>query len=219
MKMKGSKKASFDVESFLKSAGIGRTVKALRKGEVIFSQGDPARHLMYVRDGGVKLSVVSHSGKEAVVGILGMGDFFGEWCLADQPIYIATATAILPTNVVVIKKEEMLRVLHTQHALSDRFISYMLSRVIRLEEDLINQLFNSTEQRLARALLILARYGKQAQPNTKLPKISQQMLAEMIGTTRTQVNLFMNKFRKLGYIDYDGSLMVHRSLLSVVLHD
>jgi len=219
MKMKGSKKASFDVESFLKSAGIGRTVKAFRKGEVIFSQGDHARHLMYVRDGGVKLSVVSHSGKEAVVGILGTGDFFGEWCLADQPIYIATATAILPTNVVVIKKEEMLRVLHTQHALSDRFISYMLSRVIRLEEDLINQLFNSTEQRLARALLILARYGKQAQPNTKLPKISQQMLAEMIGTTRTQVNLFMNKFRKLGYIDYDGSLTVHRSLLSVVLHD
>lgn len=219
MKMKGGKKASFDVESFLKSAGIGRRVKEFRRGEIIFSQGEPARHLMYLRDGGVKLSVVSHSGKEAVVGILGTGDFFGEWCLADQPVYIATATAILPSIAVVIKKEEMLRVLHTQHALSDRFISYMLSRVIRLEEDLINQLFNSTEKRLARALLILARYGKQTHPHTNLPKVSQQMLAEMTGTTRTQVNLFMNKFRKLGYIDYDGGLTVHRSLLSVVLHN
>jgi CRP-like cAMP-binding protein len=143
MKMKGGKKASFDVESFLKSAGITR-MKAFRKGEVIFFQGDPARHHMYIRDGEVQLTVVSHSGKEAVVGNLGMGDFLGEWGSADQPINIGTATAILPTNVVVIKKEEMLRVLHTQHAFSDYFISYMNARIVRLEEDLINLLFNST---------------------------------------------------------------------------
>ena len=218
MKMKGGKKASFDVESFLKSAGITR-MKAFRKGEVIFSQGGPARHHMYISDGEVQLTVVSHSGKEAVVGNLGMGDFLGEWWSADQPIYLGTATALLPTNVVVIKKGEMLRILHTQHAFSDYFIFYMNARIVRLEEDLMNLLFNSTEKRLARALLLLARYGKEPQPHTTLPPVSQRMLAEMVGTTRTQVNLFMNKFRKLGYIDYNGDLKVHRSLLSVVLHD
>jgi len=219
MKMKDSKKASFDVEFFLKSASISRRVKEFRKGDVIFSQGDPAVNVMYVRHGAVKLAVLSSSGKEAVVAVLGPGDIFGEWCLANHRVCIATATAIQPTSVLVIKKDEIVRVLHAQHKLCEPFVSYMVERTIRVEERLLDQLFNSTEKRLARALLRLARYGKEAQPQTNLPKVSQQTLAEMIGTTRTQVNSFMNKFRKLRYIDYNGGLKVNRSLLSVALQD
>jgi len=174
---------------------------------------------MYIQNGGVKLTVVNEVGKEAVVGILGPGDFFGEGCLAGQRICMGTATAITPTSILVIEKSEMMRVLHTEHALSDLFMSYILSRNIRIEEDLIDQLFNSSERRLARALLLLARYGKESQPQKMLPRVSQEMLAEMIGTTRSRVNFFMNKFRKLGFISYNGGLEVHNSLLSVVLHE
>jgi CRP-like cAMP-binding protein len=175
---------------------------------------------MYIQEGGVKLVVVNESGKEAVVGILGPGDFFGEGCLGGQDICMVTATAISPTTVLVIEKGEMTRVLHEEHEFSDRFIAYMLVRNIRIEEDLIDQLFNSTEKRLARTLLLFARYGTQGHPQNVLPKVSQEMLAEMIGTTRTRVNLFMNKFRKLGFIEYkSGEIHIHNSLLSVVLHD
>jgi CRP-like cAMP-binding protein len=167
----------------------------------------------------VKLSVASGAGKEAVVAIPGAGDFFGEGCLAGQSIRMGTATAITPSTVLVIAKNEMFRVLHEQHALSDRFISFMLARNIRIEEDLIDQLFNSSEKRLARTLLLLARYGKEDQPHGLLPKVSQETLAEMVGTTRSRVNFFMNKFRKLGFIRYNGGLQINTSLLSVVLHD
>jgi CRP-like cAMP-binding protein len=174
---------------------------------------------MYIREGGVKLSVVNAVGKEAIVAILGPGDFFGEVCLAGQNICVSTATAITPTTVLFIEKAEMIRVLHTEHEFSDRFIKHMLSRNIRVEEDLIDQLFNSTEKRLARTLLLLARYGRKEQPEKLLPKISQETLAEMIGTTRSRVNLFMNKFKKLGFIHTNGGLHINSSLLSVVLHD
>lgn len=163
--------------------------------------------------------MVNESGKEAVVAVLGPGDFFGEGCLAGQPIRIGSATAIVATTVLVIERKEMIRVLHVEHAFSDRFITYMLSRNIRVEEDLVDQLFNSSEKRLARTLLLLARYGKEDKPQKVLPKISQEMLAEMVGTTRSRVNFFMNKFRKLGFIKYNGGLHIDTSLLSVVLHD
>ena len=217
--IKPKKRTAFDVQAFLDSAGLSRKIVEYRRSQQIFAQGDPATSVMYIQNGGVKLSVVNEVGKEAVVGILGPGDFFGEGCLAGQRICMATATAITPTSILVIEKNEMMRVLHTEHALSDRFMTYILSRNIRIEEDLIDQLFNSSEKRLARALLLLARYGKESQPQKMLPKVSQQMLAEMIGTTRTRVNFFMNKFRKLGFIRYNGGLEVHNSLLSVVLHD
>ena len=185
----------------------------------IFAQGDPAKTVMYIQKGRVKLSVVNESGKEAVVAVLGPDDFLGEGCLTGQPIRIATATAIAPSTLLVIEKKEMIRVLHEEHELSDRFISYMLARNIRVEEDLVDQLFNSTEKRLARTLLLLARYGKESQPQKVVPKVSQEILAEMIGTTRSRVNLFMNKFKKLGFIKYNGGLHIDSSLLSVVLHD
>jgi CRP/FNR family transcriptional regulator, cyclic AMP receptor protein len=212
-------KRAFNVEGFLESAGVSRKIVQYRRSQKIFAQGDPASTVMYIQNGGVKLSVVNEVGKEAVVGILGPRDFFGEGCLAGQHICMATATAITPTSILEIEKNEMMRVLHAEHALSDRFMSYILSRNIRIEEDLIDQLFNSSEKRLARALLLLARYGKESQPQKMLPKVSQQMLAEMIGTTRTRVNFFMNRFRKLGFIRYNGELEVHNSLLSVVLHE
>lgn len=210
---------AFDVKSFLESTGLGRKVGKFRGKETVFAQGDPAKNVMYIQEGGVKLTVVSEAGKEAVVAILGPGDFFGEGCLAGQSICMATATAIVPTSVLVIEKNEMVRVLHEEHEFSDRFIGYMLARNIRVEEDLIDQLFNSSEKRLARTLLLLARYGASDQPQRVLPKISQEMLAEMIGTTRPRVNFFMNKFRKLGFIKYNGSIHVNNSLLSVVLHE
>jgi CRP/FNR family transcriptional regulator, cyclic AMP receptor protein len=214
-----SKTPGFDVKLFLDSTGLGRTVGKFQGKETVFAQGDPATNVMYIQEGGVKLSVVNTSGREAVIAILGPGDFFGEGCLAGQTVTMATATTIAPTVVLVIDKNEMIRVLHGEHEFSDRFIAYMLTRNIRVEEDLIDQLFNSSEKRLARTLLLLARYGAPGDPQKVLPKVSQEMLAEMIGTTRSRVNFFMNKFRKLGFIQYKGSIHVNNSLLSVVLHD
>jgi CRP-like cAMP-binding protein len=216
---KKTMKSAFDVEAFLASTGVSRKVVEYQRKATIFAQGNPSQHVMYIQEGGVKLSVVNAVGKEAVVAILGPGDFFGEVCLAGQKISLATATAITLTTVLLIEKAEMIRVLHTEHAFSDRFIKHMLSRNIRVEEDLIDQLFNSTEKRLARTLLLLARYGKNDQPDKLIPKISQETLAEMIGTTRSRVNLFMSKFKKLGFIHNNGGLHINSSLLTVVLHE
>ncbi|HWO34711.1 MAG TPA: Crp/Fnr family transcriptional regulator [Candidatus Acidoferrum sp.] len=219
-KRKSTQKRAFEAQAFLDSAGVSRKVAAFRSKEIIFRQGDPSQNVMYIQKGGVKLSVVNETGKEAVVAVLGRDDFLGERCLAGMPFRMETATAITPTTVLVIEKNEMIRVLHTEHALSDRFISFMLIRNIQIEEDLVDQLFNSSEKRLARTLLLLARYGKQEQPQKMLPGVSQGMLAEMIGTTRSRVNFFMNKFRKLGFIQYNSSrIRIENSLLSVVLHD
>jgi len=212
-------KLAFDAHAFLDSAGIERKIKNFKKAEALYSQGDDAKSVLYLQEGGVKLTVVNEVGKEAVVAILGPGDFFGEGCLAGQSVRMGTATAITPSTVLVIEKSEMLKVLHEQHDLSDRFIKFMLARNIRIEEDLIDQLFNSSEKRLARTLLLLARYGKEDQPHGVLPKMSQETLAEMVGTTRARVNFFMNKFRKLGFIKYNGGLQINTSLLSVVLHE
>ncbi len=212
-------KHAFDAQAFLDSAGVARRVKEFRPAELVYAQGAAAESVMYLQSGGVKLTVVNEVGKEAVVAILGPGDFFGEGCLASQSVRFGTATAIAPTTVLVIEKSEMFKLLHEEHDLSDRFIRFMLARNIRIEEDLIDQLFNSSEKRLARTLLLLARYGKEDQPHGLLPKVSQEVLAEMIGTTRSRVNFFMNKFRKLGFIKYNGGLQVNASLLSVVLHD
>ena len=218
-KKSNSRRSAFDVQLFLDSAGLGRKLEKFRGRETVFAQGDPAQNVMYIQEGRVTLTVVNETGKEAVVGVVGPGDFFGEGCLAGQSICMATATAIAPTTVLVIEKNEMIRVLHEEHEFSDRFIAYMLARNGRVEEDLIDQLFNCIEKRLARALLLLARYGARGQPQSVLPKVSQEMLAEMIGTSRTQVNFFMNKFRKLGFIQYNGEIHINNSLLSVVLHD
>ena len=212
-------KAPFNVQDFLDSAGVARKIVKFRRSETIYSQGDPAKGVKYIQEGGVKLSVVNAGGKEAVVAMLGPGDFFGEGCLAGQPICMATATAMAPTSILFIEKNEMMRVLHTEHAFSDLFISHMLTRNIRIEEDLIDQLFNSSEKRLARTLLLLARYGKEDKPHGVLPKVSQEMLAEMIGTTRSRVNFFMNKFKRLGFLKYNGGIEINTSLLSVVLHE
>ncbi len=209
----------FNAQTFLDSAGVARKVVEYRRSQKIYSQGDPAANVIYVQEGGVKLSVVNEVGKEAVVAMLGPGDFFGEGCLAGQTVCMGTATAITPTTALSIGKNEMVRVLHEEHAFSDRFIAHMLARNIRVEEDLVDQLFNSTEKRLARTLLLLARYGKQNQPQKVVAKISQETLAEMIGTTRSRVNFFMNKFKKLGFIGYNCGLHVNSSLLGVVLHE
>ena len=218
-KTKLKKKLAFDAQAFLDSAGVAKKVNAFKKAELVYSQGDAAQSVMYIQEGGVKLTVVNELGKEAVVAILGPGDFFGEGCLAGQSVRIGTATTITPGTVLVIEKNQMFKVLHEQHALSDRFITFMLARNIRIEEDLVDQLFNSSEKRLARTLLLLARYGQEDQPHGVLPKMSQETLAEMIGTTRPRVNFFMNKFRKLGFIKYNGGLQINTSLLSVVLHE
>ena len=210
---------AFDVEAFLHSSGVARTLVEYRPASVLYAQGDPADTVFHIQGGRVKLAVVSRTGKEAVVATLGPGDFVGEGALAGHPVRMGTATATVATTALVIQKAEMLRVLHEQHALSDRFIAYMLSRNIRVEADLVDQLFNQSEKRLARALLLLARYGKVEGPNRVLPKISQEVLAEMIGTTRSRVNFFMNKFRKLGFIEYSGNLEINTALLTVVLHD
>jgi len=219
-KKANARSPAFDVEVFLDSAGLRRTVDKFRRKETVFAQGDPAKHVMYIQEGGVKLTVVNETGKEAVVAILGPGDFFGEGCLAGQSVCMATATTIAPTTVLVIEKNEMIRVLHEEHEFSDRIIAYMLARNVRVEEDLIDPLYNSSEKRLARTLLLLARYGARGHPQKVLPKVSQEMLSEMIGTTRPRVNFFMNKFRKLGFIRYNkGEIHIDNSLLSVVLHD
>ncbi|MCU1243680.1 MAG: crp 1 [Candidatus Acidoferrum typicum] len=210
---------AFDAQAFLDSAGVDRKVKHFKKAESVFSQGSAAESVMYIQEGAVKLTALSASGKEAIIAVLGPGDFFGEGCMAGQPVRVGNATAIVASTVLMIEKNEMVQVLHEQHGLSDLFINFVLTRNIRIEEDLIDQLFNSTEKRLARTLLLLARYGKQEQPQRLLPKVSQETLAEMIGTTRTRVNLFMNKFKKLGFIKYNGGIEVNTSLLSVVLRD
>ena len=209
----------FDVRAFLDSAGISRRVVRYARASIVFAQGGAANSVFYIQQGGVKLSVVSPNGREAIVATLAPGDFFGEGCLAGQPLRIGTATALVPTTVLRIQKGAMMRSLHEQSALSDRFIAHMLVRNIRIEEDLVDQLFNSSEKRLARTLLLLARYGDERTPGRVLPKISQDTLAEMVGTTRSRVNVFMNKFRKLGFIKYNGTLTVDSALLSVVLHD
>jgi CRP-like cAMP-binding protein len=218
-RIKPRKQRAFDVESFLTSIGVHAKVKDFRKNERIFSQGDPAKNTLFIRKGSVKRTVVSHSGKEAVAAILGPGDFLGALCLSDHAIRIATATAILPTSVLLISKQDMVRALHADHVLSDRFIAYLLERSVRIEEDLIDQLLNACEKRLARVLLRLAQYGQPQNSKTVIPKLSQQLLAEMIGATRQRVNSLMNKFRRLGFVDYNGGLKIHRSLLGVVLRE
>jgi CRP/FNR family transcriptional regulator, cyclic AMP receptor protein len=206
------------VQAFLKSARGTRVVR-FTTGTVVFAQGGQANSVFYVQEGGVTLSVLSSGGKEAVVAMLGPGDFFGEGCLAGQPLRMGTAKAVVHTSLLRIHKRDMLRMLHDDSEFSDRFIAHMLTRNIRIEEDLVDQLFNSSEKRLARTLLLLARYGKEGATHRVLPKLSQETLAEMVGTTRSRVNFFMNKFRKLGLIEYNGGLKVHHSLLSIVLHD
>ena len=196
-----------------------RTIANYPARRRVFSQGDPATDVFYVQAGAVRLSVLSKTGREAVIGTLNPGDFLGEGCLAGQDVRMGTATAIVASTVLVIEKAEMVRLLHDEPSLSDRFIAHVLSRNIRIEEDLVDQLFNSSEKRLARALLLLARYGKDDAPVRTVPSVSQEVLAEIVGTTRSRVNFFMNKFRKLGFIEYNGGITIKKSLLSVVLHD
>jgi CRP/FNR family transcriptional regulator, cyclic AMP receptor protein len=210
---------AFDAAAFLESAGAARRIATYSRGQAVFSQGQPSDSVMYVHKGGIKISVLSRTGKEAVVAMLGPGDFFGEGALTGQSIRIGTATATTPATVLIIEKSAMLRLLRDEPSFSERFISYMLARNIRIEADLVDHLFNSSEKRLARALLLLARYGDQAGPERRIPKISQETLAEMVGTTRSRVNFFMNKFRDLGFIEYNGDIRINTSLLSVVLHD
>lgn len=212
--------AAFDVDAFLDAGGVNPPVH-YPQGQLIFAQGDPSKHILYIQSGGVKLSVSSKTGREAVVAMLGPGDFFGEGCLAGQRLRMGSATAITPSSILLVAKSQMVRLLHKQQAMADRFISHMLTRNIRIEEDLIDQLFNSAEKRLARTLLLMVRYGTQDRPASMVPKISQETLADMIGTTRSRVNFFLNKFKRLGFIEYDGErpLTIHSSLLTVVLHD
>jgi CRP/FNR family transcriptional regulator, cyclic AMP receptor protein len=210
----------FDPKAFLTKAGLGRTVHRYRPKQAIFSQGERADTVVYIQEGRVRLSVLSKQGKEATIALLGPGDFLGEGCLAsDQPIRIATATAITDCSVLKIHKREMVSTLHEQHAFSDLFVAYVVERHNRTQADLVDQLFNSSEKRVARALLILARFGKEDTAEAVIPRVSQETLAEIIGTTRSRVNFFMNKFRKLGFIHYNGGLRVHSSLLSMVLHE
>jgi CRP/FNR family cyclic AMP-dependent transcriptional regulator len=198
--------APFNAKAFLESAGLAKAVVSYRRNESIFTQGDRCNDVLYIKEGGVKLSVLSKTGREAVVAMLGPGDFFGEGCLAGQPVRIGSATAITPSRILVIQKQRMIDLLHEQLALSDRFIAHMLSRNVRIEQDLIDQLFNSSEKRLARALLLLARYGKQVKPRQVVAKISQETLSEIVGTTRSRVNFFMKKFKRLGFINYSSDL-------------
>jgi CRP/FNR family transcriptional regulator, cyclic AMP receptor protein len=210
----------FDPAAFLSQAGLGRKIVNLKKGRILFSQGEPAEAVFYIQSGQVKLSVISSIGKEATIALLGAKDFLGEECVANgQPTRLATAVFLTDGAVMQINKHEMVRALHEHHALSDIFMSYLLSRNIRVQADLVDQLFNSSEKRLARALLLLAQFGKEGAPETVIPKISQETLAEMVGTTRSRINFFMNRFRRLGFIEYNGKLTVHSSLLGVVLHD
>ena len=217
--MSSKRNNPFSPEVYLESVGVSRKVGNFRKSQTIFSQGDVADEVFYIQKGSVKFTVVNQVGKEAVVAIFGPEDFFGEGANSSEVIRMGTATAIVPTTALIIGKDEMIRVLHAEHLLSDRFITYMLARNSRVQADLVDQLFISTEKRLARTLLLLASYGKEDQPEKVLQKVSQETLAEMIGTTRSRVNFFMNKFRKLGFVKYDGRITVNRSLLNVVLHD
>jgi len=215
---KSKKVAVFDVEQYLANAGDSRRLAKYRKGQVIFSQDDPSANVVYIQSGNAKLTIVNTQGKEAVLGILGPGDFLGEGCIIGNPVRMVTATALAPLSAIVIDKKEMMRVLHEHSEFAAKFIQYMLERNIKIEADLVDQLFNSSEKRLARILLLLARFGKEGSPEV-VPKISQETLAEMVGTTRSRVSFFMNRFRKLGFIHYNGGLQVHSSLLNVVLHD
>ncbi|HTA51746.1 MAG TPA: Crp/Fnr family transcriptional regulator [Candidatus Acidoferrum sp.] len=217
--MKPSRTPRFNLSAFLNSGGLGKKIVQYRNKQVVFSQGDAAARVFYIQKGRVKLTVVSKNAKEAVVAILGDGDFLGEGCLAGQLLRISTATAISPSSILEIRKSAMMRVLREEQAFAERFIAHTLARNIRFEADLVDQLFNSSEKRLARTLLLLARYGKAGKPEPIVPKISQETLAEMVGTTRSRVSFFMNKFRKLGFIEYNGGLSVHSSLLNVVLID
>ena len=217
--MATSTNGEFDQKAFLASVGAGRSITEPRDGEIIFSQGDPADALFYIQEGKVKVTTLSSHGKEAVVAILGAGDFFGEGCLAGQPLRISTVAAMADSNIARLDKAAVVRVMHDEPAFSGLFMEHLLARNIRMEADLIDQLFNSSEKRLARLLLLLANFGKDGTPQPVVAKISQEMLAEMIGTTRSRVSSFMNKFRRLGFIDYNGHLEVHSSLLSIVLHD
>jgi len=218
--MAPKKDRPFDAQAFLETAGLGKRVVTYARKDVIFSQGDPSDSVMYLRTGRVQLSVLSHEGKEAIIATLTAGEFLGEGALAGHPVRLETARAIIPTTALVVPKKQMLDLLHTEHAFSDRFIAHILLRNARLEADLVDQLFNSSEKRLARTLLLLARYGQEGdKPLGKLPKISQETLAEMVGTTRSRVNFFMNKFKKLGFVEYNGGLKVNPSLLTVVVHD
>ena len=213
------KDPAFNARTFLSKVGTGRTLADHRLHQVIFAQGDPADSIFYIHKGKVKLTVVSKRGKEAVVAILGAGEFFGEGCLAGQTKRIATATVMSPASVTRLARTAAIRVLHEERAFTEVFLQHLLARSIRIEEDLVDQLFNSSEKRLARVLLLLANFGKEGKPDTAIAKISQQTLAEIVGTTRSRVSFFMNKFRKLGFISYNGHLEVHSSLLNVVLHD
>jgi CRP/FNR family cyclic AMP-dependent transcriptional regulator len=218
--MLSRKKCPFDTHDFLESPGLGKRVLTYARGNVIFSQGDPCSGVLYVQSGGIRLSVLSQGGKEAIVATLGPGDFLGEGSLAGHPVRLETATATMVTSVLLLPRRQMIRLLHSEPAFSDRFIEHMVIRNARLEADLVDQLFNSGEKRLARTLLLLARYGNGDKPQRVLPAVSQEALAEMIGTTRSRVNFFLNRFRKRGFIEYDGAgLTINPSLLSVVVHE
>jgi CRP-like cAMP-binding protein len=219
MSQKRKPKRPFDPKVLLAKANGARTIAEYRINERIFAQGDPANAIFYIKEGKVKLTVVSKQGKEAVVAILRDGDFFGEGCLAGQPLRMATATAITESAVMKLDKAIVVRLLHAEPSFSEMFVAHLLSRNIKIEEDLVDQLFNSSEKRLARVLLLLANFGKENKPEPVIPKISQETLAGIVGTTRSRVSFFMNRFRKLGFIDYNGGLEVHSSLLNVVLHD
>jgi CRP/FNR family cyclic AMP-dependent transcriptional regulator len=210
---------TFNAQAFLDSAGVARRAVEYRRADVIFTQGDPCESVLYIQKGGVKISVISNTGREAVVAMLGPGDFFGEGGLAGQPVRMGTAIASASATILFVDQLEMVRLLHQEHAMSDRFIAYLLARTIRIEEDLVDLLFSSSEKRLARKLLLLAQYGEHGKRERTVPAISQETLAEMVGTTRSRVNFFMKKFQRLGFIDYDDGLKVHDSLLTVVLHD
>jgi CRP/FNR family transcriptional regulator, cyclic AMP receptor protein len=210
---------AFDANTFLETVGQGRTIAKCRKSKIVFSQGDPADAVFFIQKGKVKISVLSKQGKEAVVGILGPGDFFGEGCLTSQVVRMATATALTDCLLARLERATVISVLRDEAEFSSMFISHLLARNIRIEEDLVDQLFNSSEKRLARVLLLLANFGKEGKPQEVIPNISQETLAEMVGTTRSRVSSFMNKFRRLGFIDYSDRLEVHSSLLSVILHD
>jgi len=210
---------TFDVQAFLDSEGIGKKIVEFRRGDVIFNQGDPCESVLYIQKGGVKISVLSKTGRQAVVAILGPGEFFGEGGLAGQPVRMGTATASTGATILFVNQQEMLRLLHHETAMSDRLIAHLLARTIRIEEDLVDQLFSTSEKRLARKLLLLARYGARDKPVRAVSAISQETLAEMVGTTRSRVNFFMKKFERLGFIDHKDGLRIHDSLLTVVLHD
>ncbi len=213
------KRRTFNPKTFLSTIDKGRTIASFTKRRRVFAQGDPSDAVFYIQRGKVRLSVVSKNGKEATIGVLNEGDFFGEGCLTGQPLRMCSATAMTDCTVMRIDKKSMMVVIHREHAFSDMFVAYLLTRNIRYEEDLVDQLFNSSEKRLARMLLLLAHFGKDGKPEVAIPKISQETLAEMVGTTRGRVSFFMNRFRKLGFVRYNGELEVHSSLLSVVLHD